>query len=123
MAVGDVVAYEILSGCSGGLGILLTGTDTAGAAIVHTGTTAGTDMKKIFLYAVNNSESLSLATTVMFGGTATVNNAIVKTIPRKDGLYMVCNGLPIQSGNVVTAFAATGGQVTLYGDVWAVSSS
>lgn len=121
MAVGDVVTYKKLSASTGGKGILITAT-TASGNLCHTATTVGTGMDKVFLYAVNNWSG-SVATTCHFGGSTDPNHVIVKTIPNDDGAVLLVPGFPLQSGSTVRVYAATGSFVSIYGEVWTVSSS
>lgn len=103
-----------LSASTDGLPVKVVATATTGTTI-HTAvssTAAGT-FDLVTLYAVN-THTADVVLTVEFGGTSTDNN-IKMTIPYQSGLFMICDQLPLQNANIITAFAATANVIMIYG--------
>lgn len=104
---------HILSESIDGAPILVTGTTSASATVIHTGPTDTSVMEEVWLYAMNTG-STTLKLTIEWGG-STDGYLIEQMIPTEAGLVLVAPGLLIQ-GNLETpitikAFNATTGSV------------
>jgi len=108
------ITKRILSGASGGKGIFVTHTAATGKTI-HTAISGGSDIDEIWIYAVNGATASRLLT-IEHGTTSGTGN-IEFTVPSQDGLYLIVPGFPMNAGNVVKAFAASGSSITIYGYV------
>lgn len=117
--VGDVIAKNCFSESSGGRGILITATGTAGTTI-HYACAGSTNFDEIWLWAMN-SHTASIAVTIEFGGVSDPKNLIKKTVPADDGLYCIIPGLPLNNSGTIAGFVGTAtsekSQVAIYGHV------
>lgn len=111
------VAPRVLSGSTNGRGVKITSTVAGSGNTVHTtvtGAGAGT-FDELYLYAVNLATTDKLIT-LNFGGTAS-GDKIPFTVPYKDGLYTLINGLRLNGGVLVRAYAASACTVIVHGVV------
>lgn len=115
------LSKEYLSGSSNGKQIVVTGTNSGGAVIVHTPHNTAKD--EIWLFA-DNDDTSDVVLTIEWGGTTDVTNTIKKRIPGRnqttepDGLINVICGIPITgNSNVVKAFAGSASKIKLTGYV------
>lgn len=104
-----------LSESVNGRSVLIAATATAGT-LVHTSQTGGGSIDRVFIYAANN-HTADVVLTIEFGGATSPNDLVIVTIPTKSGLSLVIPGLPLMSGLVVRAFAATTNVISLTGYV------
>lgn len=106
-----------LSGSTDGRLIKVAATGSPGTTIhtAQSGTTAGL-FDKVFLQAVNTSAAPVLLT-VQWGNTTAPDDSIPITIPANSGLVWVVEGLILQNGAVVRAFAATTNVINVGGYV------
>jgi hypothetical protein len=110
----------LLSGSTGGRGIKVAATATAGTTIHTTGTSASVlDIVTLFAY---NDDTAPITLTIEFGGASDPDDTIVQSIPVVgSGLVLVVPGLPLtgdgSAGRVVRAFAGTANKVTVFGEV------
>ena len=113
------ISKVLLSGSTGGQGVKVAATATAGTTIHTTGTSA-TDIDEVWLWAYND-DAAAIVLTIEFGGVTDPDNTIVQTIQPGQGLTPVVMGLPLRgdgsAGRVVGAFAGTANKVVLYGYV------
>lgn len=110
-----------LSGSTDCRGIKIVATASAGTTL-HTavaGTTAGT-YDEIWI-EVFNSDTVDRVVTIEFGGTTAPDDNIVMTIPSKAGLVRVVDGLILQNGAVVKAFASAANVLVAFGFVNAIT--
>lgn len=96
---------EIASGGTNGRMVKVVATATAGT-ILHTAVAGIVDMDEIYIWAFN-THTADVLLTIEWGGVATPDDLIEKTIPAADGLYLVVPGIRLQNGLVVRAFAGT----------------
>jgi hypothetical protein len=104
-----------LSGSTDGLGIELSTTSTPGD-LIHTavaGTTAGT-FDEVWIEAVNNSTA-AIQLTLEWGSHDHAQN-IIQTVNPKSGLVKITDGLILQNGLDINAFASATG-ITIHGYV------
>jgi hypothetical protein len=106
---------ELLSGSTQGKQIKVTQTASAGDT-VHTAIAGTTDLDEIWLYAYN-AHTASLLLTIQFGGTTSPDNDIKVTIPNQAGRVLVLDGVLLQNGLVVKAYAASANLIMLDGYV------
>lgn len=85
------------------------GSDTT----IHTAVSGTTDKDLVTLYAYNK-HTADVDLHLQWGDST---DAIIVSIPYKQGLVLVAADLPICDGNVITASASTVDVVTLYGSV------
>ena len=111
-----------LSGSTDGRAVLISGTTSGGANLVHTASATATTFDEVWLYAMN-TDTTARKLTVEWGSNAT-SDQIEITIPAESGLTLVSPGLVLK-GNAtaltVKAFAATTNVVTVHGYVNRIS--
>ena len=106
-----------------GLGILVTATATAGTAI-HTASSTTTTIDELWLYAYNNHNA-SILLTIEYGGVTAPKDVIKQTLTAQSGLVLVVAGLLVQghaTPKVISAFEATGSQISIFGYVNRISA-
>ena len=106
-----------LSGAADGLAVKVAATSSTGTT-VHTavsGTTAGS-FSEVFLWATNTSAA-AVQLTVEWGTTTAADGNIIVTVPPKEGLQAIIQGLILHNSKVVTAFAASSNVILLTGYV------
>lgn len=117
------VAKRKLTGSTDGRPIKVTATASPGTTL-HTavsGATAGT-FDEIWLFAYN-SDTVSRALTIQFGGTTSPDDHIVVSLPAAStGLIAVVPGLILQNATIVRGFAAAANVVTVVGYVNAITA-
>lgn len=109
----------LLSGSTGGRGIKVAATATAGTTIHTTGTSASViDEVTLFAY---NSHTSDVVLTVELGGVTAPDDNIKLTVPAQAGLTLVVPGLPLSgtgaAGLVVAAFASVTNVIVVTGHV------
>ena len=113
----------LLSGSSQGQPITVVQTASTGTTIHATGTSS-TTIDEVWLYATNTSSS-SVTLTVQYGGTGTVQNAIILSIPAQSGLTLVIPGLVLtgdgSAAKTIYAYAGTASVLTISGYVNRIS--
>ena len=114
-------AKTILSGSTDGKGIDVTGTATANAVTIHTGSATAATLHEIWLYAVNtDSAGSAIKLTIEWGAANSAKDTIELTVQPESGLVLVVPGLLIK-GNatplVVEAFAGTASKISIHGYV------
>lgn len=111
-------AYSLLiaSGSTNGLGVKVTGTNSAGAVTVHTAVTGTTDFDLVTLEAYND-DTVPITLAIEFGGTTDPDNVIRVEIPPRQGPIPVITDLPLRNGLVVKAFAGTANKVIVYAKI------
>lgn len=113
------ISKVLLSGSTGGRGIKVVATATAGTTIHTTGTSASV-FDEVTLYAYN-SDTVAIALTVEWGGVTAPDDNIVVSIPPAAGLTLVVPGLVLtgdgSSGRTVAAFAGTANKIVITGFV------
>ena len=105
-----------LTGSTYGKGIVVNSTSSASPTSVHTGVLGTTDFDELWLWAYNDhTDPQPVNLTIEFGNTS--QTRITMAAKPKDGLFLVCPGLPIQFGMPINAYADIASKVTLYGYV------
>ncbi len=105
---------QSLSESTNGEPIIVSGTTTAAAVLVHTAVNAAGDFDEVELFA-NNTSDASVDITIEVAGTAQTN-LITRTIPAKT-TKLVLEGVFLDGGMTVKAFASTVDVVNVYGKV------
>lgn len=115
----NAVARIPFSGSTGGRGIKVVATATAGTLIHATGTSA-TILDHITLYCVN-SDTTARKLTIEMGGVTSPDDTIEVTIAAESGLVLVIPMLPLSGTGAaainVRAFAATANVLVIFGFV------
>lgn len=107
-----------LSGSSDGKAIKVTGTNTSGAVTIHTAVSGTINIDEIYLYAQNNDADGETRTlTIEFGGSSDPDNLIILPVPARSGILPICEGLILQNGQVIKAFADEANDIQIYGYV------
>jgi hypothetical protein len=112
-----------LTGSTDGRAVLISGTTSGGANLVHTASATATDYDEVWLYAMN-TDTTARKLTVEWGSNSSPGDLIEITIPAESGLTLVSPGLVLKgnaSALVVKAFAATTNVVAVYGFVNRIS--
>lgn len=107
-----VFTKRVLSGSSGGRPIAI-GT---GLTVIHSSVSGASDWDEVFFY-VHNLASVAKTVTAYFGATST-SDKLTKSVPPRNGLYLIGPGAPMGLGKIVKALA-TGGGTNLTAHGWA----
>ena len=105
---------QSLSESTNGEPIIVSGVDTAAAVLVHTAIDNAGDFDEVELFA-NNTSNSSVDVTIEVAG-AEQTNLITRTIPSKT-TKLVLEGVFLDGGMTVKAFASTADVVNVYGKV------
>lgn len=110
-------AYPEMVDSTGGGPLLVTGSSSGGAVVVHTGGWGyGTVLVDVVhLYAHNNDASADVELLLEVHGDTT--NPIRCLIPARAGLTLVLAGLPIVTASTLKAYASVANKITLFGHV------
>ena len=115
------VSKIILSGSSHGLGISVTSVASGTANTLHTAISGtGSSLDETWVYA-NNIGTTDEVLTLMFGSGLITRDHIIRTIPAKDGMYLVAPGFVLRNGAIVKGFAQTPDKVMIRGYVHRVT--
>lgn len=106
------ITKRVFSGSSGGAPIAI----ATGPTTIHSSVSGVSDYDEVFFY-VHNLATAAKLVTAYFGPTSGAKNAVVQSIPARDGLYLVGPGAPLGLGKVVKA-KATGGGSNLTAHGW-----
>lgn len=113
------IAKVLLSGSTGGKQIKVAATATAGTTIHTTGVSASV-IDEVWLYATNQ-DTVHIALTVEWGGTASPDDLETVTIPPKAGATILTEGKVLtgdgSAGRTIRAFAGTANKVLVHGFV------
>lgn len=114
---------QLLSGSTGGRGILVAATATAGTLIHATGISSSI-IDEIHLWA-HNDDSVDRTLTIEWGGVTDPNDLIVVTVPAQSGLLLLVDGLVLTGDGAaarnVRAFASAANVVSVHGFVNRIS--
>lgn len=102
-----------LSGSSGGKGIKVAATASAGDTI-HTATSSTTAWDEIYLWATN-TDTAAKKLTIQWGGTTSPDDLREITIPPESGSVLIIPGWVLNNGNIVRAFCETANVVIIDG--------
>ncbi len=114
----QTATYGILSGSTNGKQIKVVATSSTGTTI-HTAVSGTSSFDRIYLYAVNSSTS-PVKLTLEWGTVTAPDGNIEQTIQAESGYVQLTNGLPLQNGLLVTAFADTASVILIGGYIFAV---
>jgi len=107
---------NLLSGSTNGKQIKVTGTNVAGGVTIHTAVSGTSYVDEIWVYAYN-SDTANHVLTLLWGGTTEPDNDIKVTIPALSGRLLVCDGVLLQNGLIVKAYADSANVVMVDGFV------
>jgi hypothetical protein len=105
-----------LTGSTNGQQIKVAATTNAGANTVHTAVAGTTSFDEIYLYAYND-DGVNHLLTLLWGGTAEPDNVIRIVVPSKGGRLLICDGMLLQNGLAIKAYADAANVVVLDGFV------
>jgi len=106
----------LLSGSTQGKQIKVTSTTSGAADTVHTAVAGTTDLDEIWLY-VYNADTVTRTLTLLWGGTTAPDNVIKTGVPAQSGRLLVVDGMLLQNGLVVKAYADAANVLILDGFV------
>lgn len=101
----------LLSGSTNGKAIKVTATSSTGDTI-HTVTSGTAALEEVWLYATNTSTAQTL--TLEWGGTTT-NDTINVSISRNAAPTCIAQGLLLNNGLSIKAYAPTAGTIRIFG--------
>lgn len=104
-----------LSGSTNGKQIKVVATASTGTTI-HTAVSGTSSFDEIWLYAYNG-HTADVDVTIQFGGTTSPDNDIKITIPYKSGRFILCDGMLLNNGLVVAAYASVANVIMIDGFV------
>lgn len=96
-----------------GLGIIIVGTDTSTADLIHTAVAGVEKHDKVYLYAANE-HTADVLLSIEWGETT---NPINYLVPANKGLHLVLPGIMLQNAKTVKAFAAVTGKIKVVCEV------
>lgn len=106
---------RILSASTDGRGIAIAATATPGT-LLHTATAVVGEQDEVYLW-VDNTTLGALTLTVEFGGVTTADHLVsALSIPPNSQSILICEGMLLQNGLVVRAFASAAG-LNIFGRV------
>ncbi len=103
----------LLSGCTNGSPILLTGTSLGSVQTIHEAHLSALD--EIWIYASNNDASVDRTLYLSFNDGTTKDVAV--TIPDNSGLVLVLPGFMLTNNVKVSAYASAASKINIFG--WA----
>ena len=105
-----------LSGSTNGKQILVVHTTNGTADTVHTAVAGTSSWDEVWLYAYNEN-SIAVVLTILWGGTTEPDNVIRVTLAGQSGRLLVCDGMILQNGLVIKAYASIASKVLVDGFV------
>lgn len=107
---------QLLSGSTNGKQIKVTSTTSGGANTIHTAVSGTAAYDEIWLYAYND-DSVTRNLTIFWGGTTDPDNAIRVAVTSRTGRLLVVDGMLLQNGLIVKAYADTANVIMIDGFV------
>lgn len=89
--------------------------------LIHTATSLSTAFDQVYLYA-GTVATTECKLTLLFGGTASTADHIVRTLQPNNGEELLISGRPLNKGVAVRAYASTASMVNIGGFVIRVTS-
>ena len=105
-----------LSASVNGMQIMVTAVTSASAVPIHTAVAGTSSIDEVWLYAYNDDTS-NHSLSILWGGTVEPNNVIRTTIPFKAGRILCVDGMLLNNGLTVKAYADVSGSVVIDGFV------
>lgn len=106
---------HLLSESTNGKGIKIAQTSTAGT-LLHTAVAGTSDLDEIHIRVIN-TQAASVKLTIEWGEATAPDGNIEVIIPGESGLFKVVDGLLLQNGLEVRAFAAVANVLIVHGFV------
>ena len=106
---------KLLSGSTNGLQIKVAQNASPGTTI-HVAVAGTASLDEIWLWAYNDGPNTQLLT-IQWGGTTSPDNNMSVTVPAQAGRLLICDGILLQNGLTVRAFASAVNQVMIDGYV------
>jgi len=110
-------APVLLSGSTDGDPIKIAATATAGT-LIHTAVSGTTSWDEVYLW-FTNTDSSARTVTVEWGGVTDPDHLIMKavSIPANSGPLLYIQGIRLNNGGVIRAFASTANVILVVGNV------
>jgi len=105
-----------LSGSLNGKQIIITAVTSGSANPIHTAIAGAVSMDEVWLYAYNDATA-SVQVNVLWGGTVEPNNVYRSTILARSGRTLIADGMLIQNGNLISAYAQVSASIMIDGFV------
>jgi hypothetical protein len=105
-----------LSGSTTGLQIKVTGASAGAAVTIHTAVAGTSSLDEVWIYAYNE-DTVARLLSIQWGGTTEPDNVIRTVIPPKSGRVLVVDGMLLQNGLLVKAYADAANMIILDGFV------
>lgn len=109
----------LLSGSDNGKPISVTGTDNAGAVVLHTAVNDASKIDELWIYATNVDAGVDVGLTIYWtdtvGGADSAANSMHVGIPYREGLIYVLQGFPLAGGKIVKAYASVASKINVLG--------
>jgi len=109
-----------LSGSVDGKRILITSTTSGSATPIHTVNAGSASLDESWIYAYNDSSS-SMVVSFLWGGTVEPNDVIRANITSRSGRVLTIDGMLLQNGLTIKAYATSGSVVSIDGFVNRIS--
>lgn len=96
----------LLSASVNGKQIVINGTGTASANLIHTAVAGASSFDEVWLYGYSQSGATDI--TVLWGGTNYPDDYMTATVPVRGGRTLIVDGKLINNGLAISAFSSTG---------------
>ena len=106
---------QLLSASINGQPIVINTTSSLSQNTIHTSIASSNAYDEIYIYASNQSLS-NIQLTICWGNTGS-DNQILSTITPQSGRMLICDGMLLNNGYTVYAYAASTGSVLIDGFV------
>ena len=105
-----------LSASTNGKQILVVHTTNGTADTIHTATAGTTNWDEVWLYVYNDS-ALAVTINILWGGTTEPDNVIRALVAGQSGRYLLCDGMILQNGLIIKAYASVASKILIDGFV------
>jgi hypothetical protein len=107
---------KLLSGSTNGKQIKVVGTASGSATTIHTAVAGTGSFDEVWIYAYNGNGT-AVVLTLLFGGTTEPDNQIRATLSPQSGRVLLCDGMLLQNGLVISAYCNVANEVEIDGFV------
>jgi len=111
---------SILTGASGGKPILITAIAEEAGNVIHTAVAATTAHDELWLWAYNTATT-ARQFRLELGVTASIDEMYF-TVPARDGMYLICPGLPLNDTTTVRGQATVSTDIKIVGYVNSIAT-
>jgi hypothetical protein len=107
---------KLLSGSTNGKQILIVHTTNGTADTIHTAVAGTSSVDEVWLYAYNDSTTAAVLN-ILWGGVTEPDNVIRLNLAPQSGRTIISDGMLLQNGLVIKAYANVASKVTVDGFV------